>query len=191
MSTLAPQIREQQDKMHAHLETAYKEFRLERDRIQETVLWLNKVEDLPKLCMDLRDDKELLLDRLSDLTAYDNIDQKDGAKRFVAVYQLYSMKYNTRLRIKAMVGEEEEVPTITTVWRAGNWLEREVYDLFGIRYAGHPDLRRLMMDERFQGHPLRKEYELKDRQPFNDSLPARLVNPIPVKDTARLKDSSS
>ncbi|HYX35721.1 MAG TPA: NADH-quinone oxidoreductase subunit C [Oligoflexus sp.] len=186
MSDPAPATRERQEKMHAHLETAYKEFRLERDRIQETVLWLLKPEQLPKLCMDLRDDKDLLFDRLSDITAYDNVDQKDGQKRFVGVYQLYSMKHHIRLRLKVLVGEEEPLPTVTPIWKAANWLEREVYDLFGIRYEGHPDLRRIMMDERFQGYPLRKEYELKDRQPFNDSLPARLA---PHGPTERLKDS--
>jgi NADH-quinone oxidoreductase subunit C len=77
---------------------------------------------------------------------------------------------------------------LTSVWKAANWLEREVYDLFGIRYTGHPDLRRIMMDERFQGHPLRKEYELKDRQPFNDSLPARLAPHGPIES---LKDGKS
>jgi NADH-quinone oxidoreductase subunit C len=186
MSDPAPQIREKLDRMHAHLEAAYKEFRLERDRNQEIVLWLNRPEQLPKLCMDLRDDKELLFDRLSDLTAYDNVDQKDGQKRFVGVYQLYSMKNHNRLRLKILVGEDESLPTVTVVWKAANWLEREVYDLFGIRYEGHPDLRRIMMDERFQGHPLRKEYELTDRQPFNDSLPARLAPRAP---TESLKDS--
>ncbi len=186
MSDPVPLIRDKQNKVHAHLETAYKEFRLERDRVQETVLWLNKPEQLPKLVTDLRDDKELLFDRLSDITAYDNVYQKDGQKRFVGVYQLYSMKNNTRLRLKVLVGEDESLPTLTGIWRAANWLEREVYDLFGIRYEGHPDLRRIMMDERFQGHPLRKEYELKDRQPFPDSLPARLAPHAP---TESLKDS--
>jgi NADH-quinone oxidoreductase subunit C len=188
MSDPVPLIREKQDKVHAHLEKAYKEFRLERDRIQESVLWLNKPEQLQKLAMDLRDDKELLFDRLSDLTAYDNVDQKDGQKRFVGVYQLYSMKNHTRLRLKVLVGENESLPTLSGIWRAANWLEREVYDLFGIRYEGHPDLRRIMMDERFQGHPLRKEYELKDRQPFPDSLPARLASRAP---TESLKDGKS
>jgi NADH-quinone oxidoreductase subunit C len=188
MSAPVPLIREKQEKVHAHLEAAYKEFRLERDRIQEPILWLNKPEELPKLVKNLRDDKELLFDRLSDLTAYDNVDQKDGQKRFVGVYQLYSMTNHTRLRLKVLVGENESLPTLTGIWRAANWLEREVYDLFGIRYEGHPDLRRIMMDERFQGHPLRKEYELKDRQPFSDSLPARIA---PRADIESLKDGGT
>ncbi len=188
MSVLAPQIREAQDRMHAHLELAYKEFRLEHDRIGETILWLESPSQLPALAEALRADPVLGFDRLSDITAYDNIDQKDGIKRFVSVYQLYSMGQHTRLRLKVLVGEEESVPSLTGVWRAANWLEREVFDLFGIRFSNHPDLRRLMMDERFKGHPLRKEYDLKDRQPFDDSLPVRIA---PRSEIARPKDSQS
>jgi NADH-quinone oxidoreductase subunit C len=185
MSELTPAIRERHEEMHSHLEASYKEFRLERDKLNETVLWLSRAEQLPSLCESFRQDPKLKFDRLSDITAYDNVDQKDGAKRFVAVYQLYSMHFHTRLRLKISVAEDEAVPTLCSVWPAANWLEREVFDLFGIRFSDHPDLRRIMMDERFQGHPLRKEYELKDRQPFMDSLPARLAErsqPAALKD---------
>ncbi len=188
MSELAPKNREEHEKMHSHLETAFKEFRLERDRNNETILWLALPEQLPAVALALRDDHALRFDRVSDITAYDNVDQKDGQKRFVAVYQLYSMSFHTRLRLKVLVGEDESVPSLCGLWRAANWLEREVFDLFGIRFSNHPDLRRILMDERFQGHPLRKEYELKDRQPFDDSLPVRIA---PRSEIVRSKDTPS
>ena len=116
------------------------------------------------------------MNRLSDLTCYDNVDQVDGVERFVYVAHLYSTELHTRLRIKALVADGAEVPTLTGVWAMANWLEREAFDMFGVRFSGHPDLRRIMMDERFVGYPLRKEYGLEDRQQFADSLQVRIVH---------------
>ena len=175
MSGLAPKILEAQNRLHEQLEAAYGGYRLERDTMQESILWLDAPAALPTLVLRLKADPALRLESLSDITAYDNIDQVDGTQRFVVVVQLYSLSFHSRLRLKLLVGEEELVPSLTGIWPAANWLEREVFDLFGIRFAGHPDLRRILMDERFKGHPLRKEYDLKDRQPFEDSLPVRLA----------------
>lgn len=175
MSKLAPHIQAEQDKIHQLLEELFKGHRIDRDASTESVLWVNSLDDLLPTIKTLRIGSGLQMDRLSDLTAYDNIDGADGPKRFVMVYQLYSMKTHTRLRVKAAVDENEAVPSLTSFWRAANWLEREVFDLFGIKFQDHPDLRRILMDERFQGHPLRKEYDLKDRQPFPDSLPVRIA----------------
>lgn len=186
MSGLSPKILEAQNRIHTHLEAAYGSYRLERDKMLESILWLDGAASLPSLVQRLREDPDLRLESLSDITAYDNIDRVDGTKRFVIIIQLYSHSYHVRLRLKALVGEEDSVPSLTGIWPAANWLEREVYDLFGIRFAGHPDLRRILMDERFKGHPLRKEYDIKDRQPFEDSLPARLA---PHGPESRLKGS--
>jgi NADH:ubiquinone oxidoreductase subunit C len=103
----------------------------------------------------------------------------------VMVYQLYSMSTHTRLRLKLRVDDGVPVPSLTAFWKGANWLEREVFDLFGITFANHPDLRRILMDERFVGHPLRKEYDLEERQPFPDSLPVRIAT------QARLEDSNN
>ncbi len=180
MSKLKPQNQAEQDRIHELAVELFKGFRIERDANTETVLWLNSYSELPNVIKTLRIESGLLMDRLSDLTAYDNVDGADGAKRFVVVYQLYSMRYHARLRVKLLADESDGVPTLTSFWRAANWLEREVYDMFGVKFQDHPDLRRILMDERFQGHPLRKEYEMKDRQPFPDSLPVRIAERAPA-----------
>ncbi len=106
----------------------------------------------------LRDDPELRFDALSDLTA---VDYRGRTPRFEVVYNLNSLTRRHRLRVKVAVAEDDaEVPTATGVWRSANWAEREVFDLFGIRFTGHPDLRRILLYPEFVGHPLRKDYPL-------------------------------
>ncbi len=108
-------------------------------------------------------------DFLADLTAYDDLSQSEsGEGRFVVVYQLLSTKTLTRIRLKARVQENATIPTVSSVFAAANWAEREVYDMFGIVFKDHPDLRRILMDIRWEGHPLRKDYPLRRYQLFND-----------------------
>jgi NADH-quinone oxidoreductase subunit C len=106
---------------------------------------------------------------LADLTAVDYLrypGREDGP-RFEVVYHLYSLRHNHRLRVKVRLDEDDAVvPTATSLWPIANWLEREVWDMFGIRFDGHPDLRRLLMYEEFVGHPLRKDYPIDRRQPL-------------------------
>lgn len=88
-------------------------------------------------------------------------DYYPSVPRFGISYQLYSMLYNRRLRLKVMWSEgDPDVPSVTELWPAANWHEREVYDMFGIPFDGHPDLRRLLMPPDWEGHPLRKDYPL-------------------------------
>lgn len=116
-----------------------------------------------------RDEPDLAFDVLMDLTAVDYLTfrgREDGP-RFEVVYHLTSIGHNHRLRLKVRVDEDEPVvPTAVEVWPIANWLEREVWDMFGIRFAGHPDPRRLLMYEEFVGHPLRKDYPIDRRQPL-------------------------
>ncbi len=175
MSKLSPKILAEQDRVHGLALEIYRGNRVERDVNAETVLWVDSPSELIQAIKTLRIETGLQMDRLSDITAYENIDGRDGPKRFIMVYQLYSMRFNARIRVKVALAESEKVPTLTSFWRAANWLEREVYDMFGIVFDDHPDLRRILMDERFVGHPLRKEYDMKDRQPFPDSLPVRIA----------------
>ncbi len=114
----------------------------------------------------LRDHPELRFEMLTDLTAVDYLGQ---TPRFEVVYQLYSLSKKHRVRIKVRVDEAESecwVPTATGLWHAANWAERECWDLYGIRFEGHPDLRRILMYEEFVGHPLRKDYPQNARQPL-------------------------
>jgi NADH-quinone oxidoreductase subunit C len=116
-----------------------------------------------------RDDGALHFDVLMDLTAVDYLryrGREDGP-RFEVVYHLYSIRHNHRLRVKTRVDEDDAVvPTAVPLWPIANWLEREVWDMFGVRFAGHPDPRRLLMYEEFVGHPLRKDYPIDRRQPL-------------------------
>jgi NADH-quinone oxidoreductase subunit C len=103
----------------------------------------------------LQSDAELHYDFLSTVTA---VDWYPADPRFEVVYHLYSTTRHEWLRIKVRVNADQEIASVTPVWPGANWYEREVFDLFGIRFAGHPDLRRIMMPDNWEGHPLRKDY---------------------------------
>ena len=96
-------------------------------------------------------------DFCSDVTASD---WPPRPQRFDVSYALYSIRARQRVRIKVRAAENEPVPSVTGIWPAANWLEREVYDLFGVAFTGHPDLRRILMPEDWQGYPQRKDYPL-------------------------------
>lgn len=108
---------------------------------------------------------------LTDVTAVDYLGKKED--RFMLVYQLFSIDNKDRLRIKAPLAESDgRIQSATQVWRTADWLEREVYDLFGIIFENHPDLRRILMTPDWVGHPLRKDYPLQgpDREPYKGRL---------------------
>jgi len=107
----------------------------------------------------LRDEPELDYKFLSSVTGVDLGLEVDP--RFEIVYHLYSISQRHRLRLKVQVNEDESVPTVTSLWKAADWYERETYDLFGIEFDGHPDLRRIMMPDDYEGHPLRKDFPLR------------------------------
>jgi NADH-quinone oxidoreductase subunit C len=114
-----------------------------------------KPEWLVELCTFLRDDPDCAFDFLSDVSG---IDYYPEEPRFGVNYHLTSMQYRRRLRLKVrMSGPEPRVPTVTSVWPGANWFERETYDLFGVVFVGHPDLRRLLLPEDFRGHPMRRD----------------------------------
>jgi NADH-quinone oxidoreductase subunit C len=111
-----------------------------------------------------RTDPDLDYDFLIDLTAVDYWKTKP---RFAVVYHFLSLDKGHRLRIKVPVGgKEPEVDSLVSVWPVANWFEREVFDMFGIRFRGHPDLRRILLYPEFKGHPLRKDYPIDKRQPL-------------------------
>lgn len=120
----------------------------------------------------LRDAPELSMEMLSDLTGVDYLGLR--TPRFEVAYHFYSLSLNHRLRVRAAVDEADPVvPSLAELWRCALWMEREAYDLYGIRFEGHPDLRRLLMYPEFEGHPLRKDYEMEDRQPRIPPRPGR------------------
>jgi NADH-quinone oxidoreductase subunit C len=121
-------------------------------------------EALTKIIDFLKNDSRLQFDVLVDITAVDYLDRKP---RFDVVYHLLSLPFSRRLRLKVPVEEgQTTLESLTPWWGSANWLEREVWDMFGIHFAGHPNLKRILMYEEFQGHPLRKDYPVRKRQPL-------------------------
>ena len=118
------------------------------------VVATNQVLDVAR---HLRDSPDAAFDMCSDVTA---TDWPPRAERFDVVYTLYSTRHRHRVRMKAKVADNQPVASVTSVWPAANWLEREVYDMFGVNFTGHPDRRRILMPEDWQGFPQRKDYPL-------------------------------
>ncbi|PCJ10640.1 MAG: NADH-quinone oxidoreductase subunit C [Rhodobacteraceae bacterium] len=114
--------------------------------------------DLVALCTLLRDEAALRFTFLSDICG---VDYFPDTPRFLLVYHLYSIPHKMRLRIKCQLEDPPVAPTLTPVWTTANWHEREAYDMYGIRFDGHPDLRRIYMWEGFDGYPMRRDFPLR------------------------------
>jgi NADH-quinone oxidoreductase subunit C len=115
------------------------------------------VEKLLEVARVLRDAPECAFNVCSDLTASD---WPTRLQRFDVIYCLYSIDHRHRLRVKVRAAEVEQVPSVCGIWPSANWLEREVYDLFGVNFVGHPNRKRILMPDDWQGHPQRKDYPL-------------------------------
>ena len=160
------------EKLEAHHADAL----LAQDETRGTAVVVVRKEQAYAVLETLKTDPELAYTFLVDVTAVDNsqmeseLMQFDYA-RFMVVYQLYSYQSQCRLRVKVPVHENDlSLPSVTALWKGANWLERETYDMFGINFEGHPDLRRILMPDDFDGHPLRKDYPLRgrgERESFN------------------------
>lgn len=124
-----------------------------------------KAADLLAVCQTLRDASALKFEQLMDLCGVDYAEYGDGAwngPRFAVVYHFLSISLNQRLRLRVYAEDEDfpVLPTLVNLWPAANWFEREAFDLFGIMFDGHPDLRRLLTDYGFVGHPFRKDFPM-------------------------------
>ena len=151
------------------------------------VILLANLREVAKFCRD-----ELAFDYLVDIASVDNFGEEP---RFEMVYEVYSMSLGTHLRLKIKVSEEgDEVPTVSDIWPTANWHEREVYDMMGIRFANHPDLRRILMWEGYPYFPLRKEFPLEglpSNMPdvaFSESAPLEGGPFVTAPSTATTKD---
>jgi NADH-quinone oxidoreductase subunit C len=151
------------------------------------VILLANLREVAKFCRD-----ELAFDYLLDIASVDNFGEEP---RFEMVYELYSMSLGMHLRLKIRVSEEgDEVPTVSDIWPTANWHEREAYDMMGIRFANHPDLRRILMWEGYPYFPLRKEFPLEglpSNMPdvaFSESAPLEGGPFVTAPSTATTKD---
>ena len=133
-----------------------------------------KPEFLTRVASQLKNDPELNFKMFGSIDAVDRLLLPENSPRFEVVYFLFSVSRNEHVRLKVLVGEDTpEVPSLTSVFQGAAWWERFVWDFYGIRFVGNTDLRRILMYEEFKGHPLRKDYAIRDRQPLIPERPLR------------------
>jgi NADH-quinone oxidoreductase subunit C len=125
--------------------------------INDELVLVARPASLRKVMRFLRDDSQCLFKILVDVTG---VDYPERERRFEVVYNLLSVSHNQRIRVKVRVGEDEPVPSVVSLYPSANWYERETWDLYGVFFDEHPDLRRILTDYGFEGHPLRKDFPL-------------------------------
>lgn len=150
------------EKISKQWNTQYYEF---SHKFGDDVLTIPK-EDVIKVLSFLKAEGEF--DYLMDVCG---VDYPKRTKRFDVVYHFFNSKDGSRLRVKTQVGENESLPSAISIWRGADWFEREAYDMFGIRFDGHPNLRRILTHHQFVGHPLRKDYEADAQQHCTEPSP--------------------
>ena len=142
------------------------------------------------LLKKLKENNDFIFDQLLDITAVDNPSRE---RRFDLIYIIQSLKKNKKLILKTSLKENDSIETITSVYKAADWYERECYDLFGIEFTDHPDLRRIMTDYNFEGHPLRKDFPLTGHTEVRyDDLEKKVIyEPVKLSQEFRDFDSES
>ena len=127
------------------------------------------------------------------ITDIAGVDFPDRQKRFDVIYHFLSFKHNSRLRIKIIIGEDESIPSITSIFPAANWFEREAFDMYGIQFKDHPDLRRILTDYGFEGYPLRKDFPLSGNVEIRyDEIDKKIVHePVNLQQDFRSFDIQS
>ena len=144
-----------------------------------------KKEDIINIFRELKENELFSFDQLIDITA---IDYPSKENRFELIYILLSMKKNKRIILKTLVNENDSIDSIIQIFKASDWYERECYDLFGIKFNNHPDLRRIMTDYNFEGHPLRKDFPLTGHTEVRYDDVEKKVVYEPVKLTQEYRD---
>ena len=153
--------------------------KIKSSKINHNQLYLNiDSDDLLEVILFLKNNEETRFRQLIDITAVDYL-EKD--KRFKLVYLLLSHEFNKRIIIDLYINENEIVSTLTSIFPASNWMEREVFDMYGIKFKDHPDLRRILTDYGFEGHPLRKDFPLTGQNEVRYSEDKKKVIYEPVK----------
>lgn len=148
----------------AKLKATYPDSVIEAKEFRGDITVTIKKEDLLSIMQFLKDDEELKFNHLASISGIDYLKMEDVEGRLAVVYHLYSFKNSRRLAIKTFVSEDSlEIDSVYSLWKTADWQEREIYDLFGITFKGHPLLKRIFLPEDFEGHPLRKDYPLKGR----------------------------
>lgn len=140
------------------LNDKFKDIKLEVIEYRNELTIIFDKQNIVNVCKFLKDDDDLQFKLCEDVTA---IDWAKTKNRFVVVYHIFSLKNNFRLSLKSNIDESDcAIDSVSSVWQTANWEEREVYDMYGIKFNNHPDLRRMYMPEEFEYHPLRKDFPL-------------------------------
>ena len=153
--------------------------KINSSKISHSQIYINiDSEDIVDVILFLKNNEKIKFRQLIDITA---VDYPQNEKRFKMVYLFLSHEYNSRVILECYINEDEIVPTITNIYPAANWMEREVFDMYGIKFKNHPDLRRILTDYGFEGHPLRKDFPLTGHNEVRYSEDDKKVIYEPVK----------
>jgi len=161
-------------KINSELTTKIKESKIKHNQLYVII----NSEDLLDVILLLKTNKNLKFRQLIDITA---VDYPDNQKRFKIVYLLLSHEFNQRIILSYFISENEKISSLTKIFPAANWMEREIFDMYGIKYNNHPDLRRILTDYGFEGHPLRKDFPLTGHNEVRYSEDKKKVVYEPVK----------
>jgi len=159
--------RKQVDLLQQKFAEAIEEVRMPSQYPTDVPMVFVKKEQIVQVLQFVKSSPDFDYNFLADITATD----EEKEPRFEVIYNLFSHSNRNRIRFKVRVADGEEVPTSVSVWKGANWAEREVFDMYGVRFKGHPDLRRILMDVRWEGYPLRKDYPLRGYQLFTEPEP--------------------
>jgi len=165
--------------------------KIKSSNIKHDQLYLNiDNEDLLKVTLFLKTNNETKFRQLIDITA---VDYPEADKRFKLVYLLLSHEFNERILIDFFINENELVSTLTSIFPSANWMEREVFDMYGIKFKDHPDLRRILTDYGFKGHPLRKDFPLTGHNEvrYNEDEKKVIYEPVKLEQNYRNFDYES
>ena len=153
--------------------------KIKKTEIRHNQLYINiDSEDLIDVTLFIKSNDNTKFRQLIDITA---VDYPENIKRFKIVYLFLSHEFNQRIILNYMINENEVIPSLTPIYPAANWMEREVFDMYGVRFKDHPDLRRILTDYGFEGHPLRKDFPLTGHTEVRYSEDQKKVISEPVK----------
>ena len=153
--------------------------KIKKSEIRHNQLYLNiNSEDIVDVTLFIKSNKDTKFRQLIDITA---VDYPESAQRFKIVYLFLSHEFNQRIILSYLINENEVIPSLTSVFPAANWMEREVFDMYGVKFKDHPDLRRILTDYGFEGHPLRKDFPLTGNTEVRYSEEHKKVIKEPVK----------
>ena len=153
--------------------------KIKKTEIRHDQLYINiESEDLLNVALFIKNNENTKFRQLIDITA---VDYPENSQRFKVVYLFLSHEFNQRIILSYLINENEVIPSLTSIFPAANWMEREVFDMYGVKFKDHPDLRRILTDYGFEGHPLRKDFPLTGHTEVRYSEDQKKVISEPVK----------